>query len=887
MTLQSISKVKIINWRSWKGETVLYEIKEGFNILIGPNAIGKSGVWEAIVAGLLDKHRGRHTVRLRPVDSPGLIPTVEIEFLANDKFYRINKRFSDQKGASHAILQEQNEGSWNTIERGDEAFILCRKIVTGSGVDDITGRGGLSNAIKDNLMQVLFPTQGSLVNLTRAPPGIASLGVDKVVAKRATQLGKILSKVTKEMQMWNKPRNGLVKSDLKDHLERLDNIDEEINNLKENSDRIESYVRSIRMVYEGLEGMGDATLHLKEAEKLRKQAYEHRHQRDEAKGIMDESKIEAEKITEILKKRKTLIRSLKDKEDLHERAKEDLKLKEKELKIACDVQNKLLIKKDSMKDEINTLRIWLDFETREIRESELKLSLKSVKSRLDTVDNVQNQLDHLKTNLANLNIPDKKGWSEWDNLDNKLKESKGKMEAEAWQIYGNLPQNFKLKVDDKNVNIKKISKFASTKIEVISPDDKHKLIIEASIRGSDNYDEILETVTDYLQQFNVENIDELRARHSQATSLKTKISGAEGQIKTALDGNTRDELLGEIGRLNGDLKTLKDLGTPTENKPEGSPAEWRIRYEILDKNLTIILSDIGDAKENVGSFNADYKNSKVKVDEIKVEINTINENLESHRKDFGKDENIKSIYDKKLINAKDTLAKWEPLEKTRGFAEEQKLKTAENLVEKSTEAFKMREKVKEIEGRLTELRQKDPVGKLVKLRTEQSQLKSKVSSEQVQADALLLLEQTIQTELQKHTEAVGGPIQEKMNSWLQYILQDDSKLLVSEDGLPTVIRNPSSQDIVFGEQSFGTREQISVLYRLAIAGVIAENSDSGVCLMFDDPFGYTDRERRTRMLEIIEREVINNHHQVLLFTCRPEDFDGYGNHRLFISGTEI
>ena len=53
---------------------------------------------------MLDKQRGSHTDRLRPVGSSGLVPIVEIEFSANDKFYRIRKRFSRQQASSEAAL---------------------------------------------------------------------------------------------------------------------------------------------------------------------------------------------------------------------------------------------------------------------------------------------------------------------------------------------------------------------------------------------------------------------------------------------------------------------------------------------------------------------------------------------------------------------------------------------------------------------------------------------------------------------------------------------------------------------------------------------------------------------------------------------------------------
>lgn len=877
MTLQRIHKITISNWRCWKGETLLDDIKRGFVIFNGPNAIGKSAVWEAIVAGLLDKQRGSHTDRLRPVGSSGLVPMVEIEFSANDKFYRIRKRFSRQQASSEATLYEHSGGSWKQIEEMDEAFKLCREIVAGTEVGDIS-RGGFDNAIKDNLMQVLLPTQGSLIELAKAPPTVASLGVDKAIAESATQLGRILTKVTSDTTMWNKTRTGLVRSDLKDHLDQLVQIEEDIKPLEINSDRIENCVNTLRTVSEDLDDMGDTTLRLKEAGELRTQAEEHRQQREKAKAVADATKEEADKTEALLKERTALVTGLEKLDDMFEKAEIDRKAKEKKLKTSRKALDSFLKKRDAKKSEIHSLRSWLDFETRGAQVAELKLSLDAVKSRLDTVDKVQKNLDVFKKERAKMSLPDKKGWSEWDRLDERLKEAKGKMEAESWLVSGSLQKGFTLKVDEEEVDTGEVSGFASTKIEITSPDNKHRLVAVAPEVESESYDELFELVTKFFKRFDAEDIYELRARHSQATILNTKISGAESQIATALDANTRDELVRESGRLNGELEKLKALKTPSVDKPDGEPEEWRIRCEIAEDTLNAIQSDIDEGKLNAGSLDAGHKAAKAHSKEVKEELKKVKTTLVEHRNEFGKDEKFKEIYEKKDKDAAEAKGVWEPLDKEKGMAEEQKLKTAQNLTGKLTETIAKQKEISKIEGKLDELRSDDPEGQLVPLRTEQSRLKQVADSEQIQANALRLLEQVLKSELQKHIEAVGGPIQEKIQTWLQYILQDDSELLVSEDGLPSIIRNPASQDIEFNEQSFGTKEQISVLYRLAIASLVAKHSGSGVCLMFDDPFGYTDKGRRERILEVIEEEVDKYGHQVLLFTCRPEDFIGHGSH---------
>lgn len=887
MTLQKINKITISNWRSWKGETTLDKIGDGLIVLNGPNAIGKSGVWEAIVAGLLDKHRGTHTDRLRPIGSAGLIPMVEIDFSANGKEYRIRKRFSKQLASSEATLYKHSKGSWKLIEDNpDEAFLKCRQIVAGTEATDIS-RGGFENAVKDNLMQVLLPIQGSLVELTRAPPSIAGLSVDKVMAASATQLGRILGNISNDMTMWHKNRKQLVKSDLMNHLDRLEQIKEEIVHLEENSARIENYVNTIRSVSEDLENVGDASNRLQEANILQSEAEEHRQKRERAKEVLDDARKREKNLRELCDNRNSVLTTIKESEESIEKIKKDYKSAKSQLKVAQENLEKLQQRRDIKKEEDTSLRQWLDYETREARLAEIKLNLSSVQSRLETVDTVKNELDKLNQSLANLILPDKKSWKKWDQLDERFKEAKGKKDAESWQITGSLPNKFKLIIDGQEVRTKEISILAAKKIEIISPNKKHHFNAMISSLDTESYEKIEEEVTEFFKRFDVTSIDELRVRHSQAMALNEKIKGTKSQISTALNDNTRDELVKEIGRLSGELTKWKSLKTPISKKPNGEPGEWQIRREIAERDIESIQSDIDDARQTLGSLIGDKRASETRQAELMEKLQENIRQLDTHQNEFGEDDKIKEALEVVIKEVSEAEKVWSPLEKIKKIAEDQKLKTAKNLREALTEIITKQQSISSIEGKLSELRQDDPEGKLISLRAEQSRLMQIVASEQVNADALLLLERIMQKEFQKHTEAVGGPIHERIQTWLRYILQDDSELLISEDGLPTKIRNPTSQEIEFKEQSFGTKEQISVLYRLAIASLIAEQSGSGVCLMFDDPFGYTDKGRRRRMLEIIEEEVNKHKHQVLMFTCRPEDFVGCGNHRTLIGGTEV
>ncbi len=71
---------------------------------------------------------------------------------------------------------------------------------------------------------------------------------------------------------------------------------------------------------------------------------------------------------------------------------------------------------------------------------------------------------------------------------------------------------------------------------------------------------------------------------------------------------------------------------------------------------------------------------------------------------------IKRAFEDKSKDAAKAIEMWKPLDKEKDMAEEQKLKAAQNLTGKLTEAIKKQEEISKIEGKIAELRNDDPEG---------------------------------------------------------------------------------------------------------------------------------------------------------------------------------
>jgi uncharacterized protein YhaN len=70
--------------------------------------------------------------------------------------------------------------------------------------------------------------------------------------------------------------------------------------------------------------------------------------------------------------------------------------------------------------------------------------------------------------------------------------------------------------------------------------------------------------------------------------------------------------------------------------------------------------------------------------------------------------------------------------------------------------------------------------------------------------------------------------------------------------------------------SYGEREQLGTLVRLAYACVLAKDEPQAVIL--DDPLAHSDSARHRRMLDVVT-DASKRNLQIIVLTCHPERFD--------------
>jgi DNA repair exonuclease SbcCD ATPase subunit len=136
------------------------------------------------------------------------------------------------------------------------------------------------------------------------------------------------------------------------------------------------------------------------------------------------------------------------------------------------------------------------------------------------------------------------------------------------------------------------------------------------------------------------------------------------------------------------------------------------------------------------------------------------------------------------------------------------------------------------------------------------------------AESLDLLLKLLRDKRQALTRRLQAPLQKHLNRYLQ-LLFPQASLEIDENLAPGPLTRNGSNGAEAGDfeaLSFGAREQMGVISRLAYAGLLRE-AGRPTLLILDDALVHSDEERLERMKRVLFDAATR--HQILLFTCHP------------------
>ena len=121
-------------------------------------------------------------------------------------------------------------------------------------------------------------------------------------------------------------------------------------------------------------------------------------------------------------------------------------------------------------------------------------------------------------------------------------------------------------------------------------------------------------------------------------------------------------------------------------------------------------------------------------------------------------------------------------------------------------------------------------------------------------------------------ESIYPVLQTIINQVAGHLYGNGAKIILNKDGFPESLVRPGRSEIQFEWESYGTREQLNLLYRLALIRIISDEEETSLCFALDDPLVNSDKLRRQKILNHLNGLISKGEHQVLVFTCHAEDY---------------
>ena len=193
------------------------------------------------------------------------------------------------------------------------------------------------------------------------------------------------------------------------------------------------------------------------------------------------------------------------------------------------------------------------------------------------------------------------------------------------------------------------------------------------------------------------------------------------------------------------------------------------------------------------------------------------------------------------------------------------------LAEAHLELQRLRETQSRLEGVLQTLGKTGITEEVEKLRGKREQAVVHLQRAQRKARAIKLLNDTLCEAERSSKSALSAPLMRRLSPYMTELFANSNfQFDETNFGVMELQRGTSEP---FSCLSLGTREQISILTRLAFAEALAESGAPAIVIL-DDALVYSDETRFLKMQELLKRA--SQRFQIIMLTCRERDYASMG-----------
>ncbi len=892
-----VRSIRVADWRCFLNALEVGPFGDGLNIIHAPNATGKSTLFEAFRRALLDGHKvtGKEVEAIRPWGRE-LAPKVTVEFAHQGREYRVSKQFLDNQSA---LLERNENGKYQRLAEGAAADEKTREILAGKP----PGRG-LCRPENWGVAQVLWAPQGNLALEPLSGDLVADIRAMLSVQVSGAGTGPIEKRIEERYLEVFSPKGKVKTGKEAPLLVRL-------------KDFLDEAVETRRKALEQYLAFEDASRRVAEFQARRAQA---RHYMD----AVSKSLREARAVAETYRKLGA------------ERAQRSEKVtaaaaKYREIKQNIEAVKSTEFELGEARKALETLKGEIPLKEREVQEREqeaarLKAALEDTRKGRASVEFAKRLADAARRfnecirNLARL-----------DELIEKVKKAEkiladrcGKRsafvapDAKALRAVRKAVKDrddAQVRIDASLITLEIVSVKAGS-VEVITGEVTGALTLKpdvpAQIKGSpevvadipevarlrawgpvgsvEEHREARATADRKLKElmgpYGASDIDALESLADKAKELDTAVAEAKTEVQTLLSGTSLDELAQDHSILAATLRGFLDTYTDWEKNVPDSQALEEEAYEI-ERAFIVAVESAEVSWEKAQTALAAVAGHKEilarRLEDARRQEQSLSSKLSELTSD-GKPQHEKAMDLQRVTMAWEAAgarlqeidAQLEAYEDDPGTVVD-RLETQLDAANQACSQAREQE-VRE-ETRLENLCAQGPYSALAAAEEQVAQLEQDVRKEELRADAIKALYETVAACRNEAIASVSGPVEFAATRILQRIAgRRLGSIKVGDGFVPSgVVPELMADAVHLDNLSGGEREQLYLATRLALADVLRKDDLQMVVL--DDVLTATDGGRLAKVMNILEEAA--QHLQLLILTCHPERYRGLRSGHFF------
>ncbi|GAA1873756.1 AAA family ATPase [Brevibacterium marinum] len=380
-----------------------------------------------------------------------------------------------------------------------------------------------------------------------------------------------------------------------------------------------------------------------------------------------------------------------------------------------------------------------------------------------------------------------------------------------------------------------------------------------------------------LERLDVDSVAQARERADARADAEAVRAEAESTLAVLLGQDRREDLEAAFARAQ------QIVGTEDDEQPDSA------RLGDLEAAATKAEQTADDAQAEVEAARVELERTRTSRDDARVETVRAQTSLQeaetqherltnslAHAREADSDADLAEAVDVAGARVSKVKSQVDEARVVYQAADpdtlDLKLQNARNLVgSKETQREEVRQEVDRLSALIDDRASEGIYEKLADAEETMESARRKQARLERQAQAIALLRTTVFKYKEEAQRQYVAPFKEQIERLGRLVFGAGLSVEVSED-LEIVSRTLNQRTVPFESLSGGTREQLALIGRLAVATLV--DSDSGAPVVLDDAFGFADAERLNALNVILG--TVGQNAQVILLTCQPDRFARLG-----------